>query len=63
MQGLTVLREAATCFHDLKQPELNLTSDKCLVAPGSKILLLYIVMASFKNTGVLISSSAWEGKL
>ena len=39
VQGLPELREAATQFHNSKQPELNLTADQCLVAPGSKILL------------------------
>ena len=58
VQGLPELREAAVRFHNAKQPELSLTSDRCLVGPGSK-MLLYIIMASFKRADVLIPSPAW----
>lgn len=57
VQGLPELREAATQFHNEMQG-LNLKSENCFVATGSKILL-YAVMASFIEADVLIPSPAW----
>jgi aspartate aminotransferase len=57
VQGLAKLREAATKFHNEMQG-LNLKAENCFVAPGSKILL-YAVMAAFKEADVLIPSPAW----
>lgn len=57
VQGLPALRDAAVKFHNEKQG-LKLNSDYCLVGTGSKILL-YAVMAAFKDADVLIPAPAW----
>lgn len=57
VQGIAELREAVAKFH--REVEgINITADRVLVAPGSKILI-YAIMAVFTKADVLIPAPAW----
>lgn len=57
VQGISPLREAAAAFHKTVLG-MDITADRILVAPGSKILI-YAAMAVFKHADVLIPAPAW----
>lgn len=57
VQGIPELREKVADFHR-KVEGIDITADRVLIAPGSKILI-YAVMASFKKADVLIPAPAW----
>jgi len=57
VQGITALREAVAEFH--REAEgIDITADRVLIAPGSKILI-YAAMAAFTKADILIPAPAW----
>jgi len=57
VQGLLPLREQVALFHN-EMDGLDVSADRVLIAPGSKILL-YSVLAAFQRADVLIPAPAW----
>jgi len=57
VQGVPELREKVAVFHK-KIDGIDITPDRVLIAPGSKILI-YAVMAVFKKADILIPAPAW----
>ncbi len=57
VQGLPLLRQRIAGFH--READLtDITEDRVLVAPGSKILI-YTIMLAFERADVLIPTPAW----
>lgn len=57
VQGIPELRQKIAAFHS-KADAIDITADRVLVAPGSKILL-YATMAAYEQLDVLIPAPAW----
>ncbi len=57
VQGIAELREAVAKFHR-EIEHIDITADRVLIAPGSKILI-YSVMAAFTEADILIPTPAW----
>lgn len=57
VQGIPELREKIAAFH-AEIDGIDITADRVLVAPGSKILL-YATMAAYERLDVLIPAPAW----
>lgn len=57
VQGILPLREKIAEFHRTAE-NIDIDASRVLVAPGSKILI-YAVMAAFKNADVLIPAPSW----
>jgi aspartate aminotransferase len=57
VQGISELRANVAAFH--REAEgIDITDDRVLIAPGSKILI-YAVMAAFEQADVLIPAPSW----
>ena len=57
VQGIPLLRTRIADFHHVAEG-IDITEDRVLVGPGSKILI-YTVMAMFKNADILIPVPSW----
>lgn len=57
VQGIPALRNAIADFHEQAEG-IDITEDRVLVGPGSKILI-YTVMAMFEKADILIPAPAW----
>ena len=57
VQGIPHLRESIARFHQ-EAEGIDITDDRVLVAPGSKILI-YTIMAVYERADVLIPAPAW----
>lgn len=57
VQGLPKLREKIAAFHS-HYDKVSITADRVVVGPGSKILI-YAVMAAFKEAEVLLITPSW----
>ena len=57
VQGIPELRKAIAAFHS-EAEGLDVTSDRVLIAPGSKIII-YAAMAALERADVLVPAPSW----